>query len=169
MKKLLAFPLILLLLALSACAPADGTLRDGQYTVKVTLSGGSGRASVASPAEMTVADGQATAVIVWSSPYYKYMRSDGVTYCPVNTDGNSTFELPISLDESMAVSAQTIAMSEPHEIDYTLRFDSATLKPLADDGSSLIPLGAGAVAVVILLIVLAGVFLHKKRQRENRI
>ncbi len=128
MKKLLVFPLILLLLALSACAPADGTPRDGQYTVEVTLSGGSGRATVESPAELTVADGAATAVIVWSSPNYDYMLIGGTKYEPVNTGGNSTFEIPVVLDEDMPAVADTTAMSTPHEIDYTLRFDSATLK-----------------------------------------
>jgi hypothetical protein len=129
MKKFLAFPLILLLLlALSGCASEDGTLRDGQYTVKVTLTGGSGRASVASPAEMTVADGQATAVVVWSSPNYDYMLVDGTKYTPVNKGGNSAFEIPVVLDKDMPVVADTTAMSVPHEIDYTLHFDSATLQ-----------------------------------------
>ena len=34
----------------------------------------------------------------------------------------------ITLDEDIAVSALTTAMSEPHLIDYTLHFDSATLQ-----------------------------------------
>jgi hypothetical protein len=140
---------------------------DGQYTVDVTLAGGSGRASIASPAEMTVANGQATAIIVWSSPYYEYMRIDGIAYYPVNTDGNSTFEIPVTLDEDMAVTAQTVAMSEPHEIDYTLRFDSATLKPLGGN-FPLVPIIAGAAAV-ILIVVLAGVFIHKRRRRIDRV
>ena len=66
-------------------------------------------------------------------PYYEYMLVDGITYYPVNTEGNSAFEIPVLLDEDMVVSAQTVAMSEPHEIDYTLRFDSATMKPLSDN------------------------------------
>lgn len=167
MKRLLAFPLILLLLVLPVCASADGMPQDGQYTVEVTLSGGSGRASVASPAKMTVADGQATATIVWSSPYYDYMLVSGAKYTPINTEGNSTFAIPASLDTDMAVIADTIAMSQPHEIDYTLHFDSATLKPLGRD-FPLVPLIAG-LSALILIIALAGVFLRKKRRVENRI
>ena len=34
-----------------------------------------------------------------------------------------------SLDTALAVTADTVAMSTPHEIDYTLTFDSATLTP----------------------------------------
>lgn len=101
---------------------------DGSYTCAVTLEGGSGRATVESPAALTVADGIMTTTIVWSSPNYDYMLVDGEKYLPVNTDGNSTFEIPVAaLDTALAVTADTVAMSTPHEIDYTLTFDSATL------------------------------------------
>ena len=105
-------------------APADGT-----YTCDVTLEGGSGRATVESPAALTVADGKMTATIVWSSPNYDYMIVDGEKYLPTNTEGNSTFEIPVSaLDTALDVTADTVAMSTPHEIEYTLTFDSASLK-----------------------------------------
>ena len=45
----------------------------------------------------------------------------------IDKDGNSTFEIPITFDKEIAVSALTTAMSEPHLIDYTLYFDSSTL------------------------------------------
>ena len=94
----------------------------------MTLEGGSGRATVESPAALTVADGAMTATIVWSSPNYDYMLIDGEKYLPTNTEGNSTFEIPVAaLDTALAVTADTVAMSTPHEIDYTLTFDSATL------------------------------------------
>ena len=105
-------------------APADGT-----YTCEVTLEGGSGRATVESPAALTVADGKMTATIVWSSPNYDYMIVDGEKYLPTNTDGNSTFEIPVAaLDTALDVTSDTVAMSTPHEIEYTLTFDSASLK-----------------------------------------
>ena len=105
-------------------APADGT-----YTCDVTLEGGSGRATVESPAALTVADGKMTATIVWSSPNYDYMIVDGEKYLPTNTEGNSTFEIPVAaLDTALNVTADTVAMSTPHEIEYTLTFDSASLK-----------------------------------------
>ena len=112
--------------------PADETAAeapaDGSYTCAVTLEGGSGRATVESPAALTVADGTLTATIVWSSPNYDYMLIDGEKYLPINTEGNSTFEIPVAaLDTALAVTADTVAMSTPHEIDYTLTFDSATL------------------------------------------
>lgn len=108
-------------------APAEAPA-DGSYTCAVTLEGGSGRATVESPAALTVADGTMTATIVWSSPNYDYMLIDGEKYLPTNTEGNSTFEIPVTaLDTALAVTADTVAMSTPHEIDYTLTFDSATL------------------------------------------
>jgi len=107
---------------------SDSISADGNYTIEVKLSGGSGRATVDSPAALFIKDNEMTAVIIWSSPYYDYMFIDGIYYYPINTSGNSTFEIPVSLDTDIAVSALTTAMSEPHEIDYVLRFDSATLK-----------------------------------------
>ena len=112
--------------------PADETAAeapaDGSYTCAVTLEGGSGRATVGSPAALTVANGAMTATIVWSSPNYDYMLIDGEKYLPINTEGNSTFEIPVAaLDTALAVTADTVAMSTPHEIDYTLTFASATL------------------------------------------
>ena len=105
-------------------------LADGTYRIDVALGGGSGRTSVESPALLTVKDGRMTARIVFSSPNYDYMKVDGVQYDRVNEEGNSAFEIPVSgLDFPMAVIADTIAMSVPHEIEYTLTFDSSSLEP----------------------------------------
>ena len=107
----------------------DLDLEDGNYTAEVTLEGGTGRASVESPAKITVAKDKATATIVWSSPNYDYMLIGDEKYEPVNKDGNSTFEIPVSVfDAAMEVTADTTAMSTPHEIDYTLTFDSSSLE-----------------------------------------
>lgn len=109
--------------------PASMGLADGEYTVDVTLSGGSGRASVQSPAKFKVSGGAASAEIVWSSSNYDYMRIGEEKFLPVNTDGNSTFVIPVSyLDRELTVYADTTAMSEPHEIEYKLTFDSASVK-----------------------------------------
>lgn len=111
--------------AAEAETPADGT-----YTCEVTLEGGSGRATVESPAALTVADGKMTATIVWSSPNYDYMKVGEEKFLPVNQGGEtSMFEIPVTVfDRKMAVSADTTAMSTPHEIEYTLQFDSASIK-----------------------------------------
>ena len=106
-------------------AEAVETPADGSYTCEVTLEGGSGRATVDSPAALTVADGKMTATIVWSSPNYDYMIVDGEKYLPTNTEGNSMFEIPVSaLGTPLSVVADTVAMSTPHEIEYTLTFSA---------------------------------------------
>lgn len=103
-------------------------LSDGTYTVAAELSGGSGRAYVESPAELTVKDGRAYATITWSSPNYDYMLVDDEKYMPINTEGNAVFEIPVSVfDRAIPVKASTSAMSTPHEIEYTLYFDSGTI------------------------------------------
>lgn len=108
---------------------ATPVLPDGDYTVEVTLDGGSGRASVASPAPLSVRDGLCTVSLTWASPYYDYMRVDGTQYFPVNADGNATFEIPVAaFDRPLTVVADTTAMSQPHEIEYALTFLSATVR-----------------------------------------
>lgn len=104
-------------------------LEDGNYTAEVTLEGGSGKATVESPAKLEIRDGKAIAELIWSSPNYDYMIVDGEKYEMINTEGNSTFEIPVAaFDTALAVKADTVAMSEPHEIDYTLQFDSASIE-----------------------------------------
>lgn len=104
-------------------------LEDGNYTAEVTLEGGSGKATVESPAKLEIKDGKVIAELIWSSPNYDYMIVDGEKYEMTNTEGNSTFEIPVAaFDTALAVKADTVAMSEPHEIDYTLQFDSASIE-----------------------------------------
>lgn len=108
-------------------------LSDGSYRAEVRLEGGSGKASVESPASLKVEDGKVFATIIWSSSNYDYMKVNGEKFEQLGTAGNSTFEIPVSgFDFRMPVIADTIAMSEPHEINYTLIFDSATLKKARD-------------------------------------
>ncbi|MBE6908509.1 MAG: hypothetical protein E7474_02725 [Ruminococcaceae bacterium] len=103
-------------------------LADGTYTADVTLSGGSGRASVASPCTLWVADGKVTARLVWSSSNYDYMLVDGTRYDADYDDGNSGFVIPVAaFDRPLAVTADTTAMSQPYEIDYTINIDSKSI------------------------------------------
>lgn len=104
-------------------------VEDGSYTIELTMEGGSGRASIQSPAQITVADGAATATLEWSSPNYDYMLVNGEKYLPVNTEGNSVFEVPVeALDAPLTMIGDTVAMSTPHEVEYTVTFHSETLE-----------------------------------------
>lgn len=105
------------------------TVEDGSYTIELTMEGGSGRASIQSPAQITVIDGAATATLEWSSPNYDYMLVNGEKYLPVNTEGNSVFEVPVeALDAPLTMIGDTVAMSTPHEVEYTVTFHSETLE-----------------------------------------
>ncbi len=106
-------------------------LEDGSYTMELTFEGGSGKASIESPATVKVEGEEMTATLIWSSPNYDYMLVDGEKYLPVNTEGNSVFEVPLAaLDEPITMIGDTVAMSKPHEVEYTLTFHSDTAKPV---------------------------------------
>ena len=106
-------------------------MADGEYTIAVDLEGGTGRSSINSPCTMIVKDGLASAQILWSSSHYDYMIVNDIKYMPVNEEGDSAFQIPITvLDEPMKVIANTTAMSVPHEIEYTLTFYADTMQML---------------------------------------
>ena len=125
--RVIALFIALLVLSPLSVVASQGPQEDGLYAIDVSLTGGSGRASVHSPALLTIAGGISKAEIVWSSPHYEYMVVDGVYYYPLPDRKTSTFEIPIVMDQDMPISAQTLAMSQPHEIDYTLHFDSGSI------------------------------------------
>ena len=102
-------------------------LADGKYTVYGTLEGGTGKTTLVNPTLLT--DGKGIATVVLSSSKYDYMIVDGVKYEPVSNEGGSSFEIPVTaLDVKIAVVADTVAMSTPHEIEYTILLDSSTLE-----------------------------------------
>ena len=103
-------------------------LADGIYEVNATLEGGTGKTTLLTPSELTVAEGKATARIQFSSSKYDYMIVNGEKYLPLTTEGGSLFEIPVEvLDRKIDVAADTTAMSTPHEIEYAITFDSATV------------------------------------------
>ena len=107
---------------------------DGSYWIRVSMTGGSGRASISSPTGFYVKDGQATADIHWSSASYDYMKLDGVRYDAfTDAAGHSAMTIPVSaLDAAIPVLADTTAMSKPYEIEYQLSFDGSALLPMTD-------------------------------------
>lgn len=142
--------------------PAATDLKDGSYRMNVTLAGGSGKAAVESPANIQVSGGTATATIVWSSSNYDYMRLGSRLYYPVNTEGNSTFEIPVTVfDGEMAVIADTTAMSTPHEVSYTLYFDTASAK--RNGGNVYVIAAAAAAAAAVVAALAAGLFVRRRK------
>ena len=159
-RRMLAVVMVVFLLLLSGCAvrsrgtdasaaqlsgtslSAAGLLSfselseipDGSYWIRVSMTGGSGRASISSPTGFYVKDGQATADIHWSSASYDYMKLDGVRYDAfTDAAGHSAMTIPVSaLNTAIPVLADTTAMSKPYEIEYQLSFDGSALLPMAD-------------------------------------
>lgn len=153
---------------LSSSLP-EGALKeriaDGTYTCPVTMTGGSGKASIESPALLTAEDGKVFARIVWSSPNYDYMKVAGRQYLPVNTSGNSEFLIPVtSFDGNMTVIADTTAMSKPHEIVYTFTFRKDGLEKKSK-GNTAVFVGGCVLAV---LCGLAAFFAAKKRKGKAK-
>mgnify|MGYP000924331141 CR=1 FL=1 len=146
----------------------DVELADGNYTISVDLEGGSGRASITTPAEMNVVSKKATATIIWSSSNYDYMIVDGEKYEMTNTEGNSTFEIPVAafdtaLDEPMTVIADTTAMSTPHEVTYTLTFHSETAVAEKTSSSGFDPMFMLLIGIVVLTAAVFSLSATKKK------
>ncbi|MDO4865752.1 MAG: hypothetical protein Q4C10_04290 [Clostridia bacterium] len=139
---------------------------DGEYSIEVNLAGGSGRANVSSPTLLIIREGKAWARLLWSSPYYDYMVVGETIYENLTTDGgNSTFEIPITaMDAPMQVIADTTAMGDPLEIEYTLTFYSESL----GDKSQIPQEAAKKVLYISLAIIVVGGilnhFVKKKRK-----
>ena len=146
--------------------PMKVDMSDGTYKIDVVLGGGSGRATITSPATLVVKEGCAYAQIEWSSSHYDYMMVNGDKYLPVNTEGNSTFEIPVSVfDEPMTVIGDTTAMSVPHEVEYTLTFASESVASVQSSGGN--DMGGAGIAIVLALVV-AAVSSMRLRSRKNR-
>jgi hypothetical protein len=144
---------------------AEG-MADGRYSVSVSISGGSGRASVSTPTLMIVKDGKVYAQLLWSSTYYDWMIVGGQRYENETTDGgNSKFTIPVTaFDQPISVIADTTAMGDPVAINYTLTFYQETI-----GGEELIPQEAAirvCISAVVLIVVgfILNIFIKKKRK-----
>ncbi|MDD3797534.1 MAG: hypothetical protein PHE06_16515 [Lachnospiraceae bacterium] len=139
---------------------------DGEYSIEVSMTGGSERASVTSPTWLYVRNGKGYAKLLWSSVYYDYMIVGGETYRNETTDGsNSTFTIPITaLDEPVNVIADTTAMGEPVEIEYALTFYSDTVGATEN-----IPQEAAKKVLIIALVIIAvgGILNYLVKKRRN--
>ena len=84
----------------------------------------------------------------------------------MNEEGNSVFEIPVcALDEAFEVTADTTAMGTPHEIEYTLIFDSAGLEA----GKNGIPAAvAAAILIAVAAAAAAGIFIGRRIGRNRK-
>ena len=131
-------------------------LPDGEYSIEVTLVGGSGRASVSSPTLLIVRDGRAYARLLWSSSYYDYMFVGGEKYLNESQEGASaSFTIPVyAMDSEMPVIADSTAMGDPVAVDYDLTFYRESI---GEKGR--IPQEAARSVLIVAVIVIVGGFL----------
>lgn len=167
-----AFAVALACAAALACpVPAlAAALADGTYDVPVVLEGGTGRTSLEPTAEVVVEGGVIEATVVFSSSNYDLMVVDGVEYVPVSLDPGSTFTIPVaSLDEPLAVSAETTAMGNPHMIDYTITFDASAVSSAAVSADGSVPVAAivGGVVVVVAVAAVFGIAYFRRKNAET--
>lgn len=106
----------------------SNTLKEGT-TIELTLEGGTGKVSLVTPTAIKETEDGYLVTIEWTSKHYDYMIVDDVKYLPVEVGEHSIFEIPVKkIDEPLNVIADTVAMSEPHEIEYTITFDVNSMK-----------------------------------------
>jgi hypothetical protein len=139
---------------------------DGEYSIELNMTGGSGRASISSPTLMIVRGGKAYARLIWSSTYYDYMIVEDEMYYNLADEGsNSVFEIPITvMDYAMPVVADTTAMGDPLEIHYTLTFYAETIGSKGQIPQEAAKKVLFIAAAIIIIGAVPNYFLKKKRK-----
>ena len=148
--------------------PLSVDKEDGEYAIYVSMTGGSGKATVVSPTVFLVKDGKAYAKLQWSSSNYDYMIVAGEKILNENTNENgySTFTIPVTaFDSEMSVIADTTAMGTPHEITYALTFYADSI-----ESKGALPQEAAKRVLVVaaIIIVGGGILNHFVAKRRNR-
>lgn len=114
-------------------------LADGVYSPDGFLwSGGTGKVGITC-SQIRISGGQAYATITFSSSHYQYVKANGSKYLPVSQGSSTTFEIPVELNKNNKIIGMTTAMSQAHEITYSIFVYLAGAQ--AAEGSSVI--GAG--------------------------
>ena len=114
-------------------------LADGVYSPDGFLwSGGTGKVGITC-SQIRISGGQAYATITFSSSHYQYVKANGSTYYPTSQGSSTTFEIPVELNKNNKIIGMTTAMSQAHEITYSIFVYLAGAQ--AAEGSSVI--GAG--------------------------
>lgn len=97
-------------------------LKDGAYIPdSFRFSGGTGKVKITCP-KIEVVNGKTYATIVYGSPYYTQLRASGRLYqATVDKKARtSIFRIPIQVGKDNKIIGTTTAMSQPHDIPYTI-------------------------------------------------
>lgn len=104
----------------SAVSLADGSYKADDFSFE----GGTGKTKLTCEG-ITVKNGKTYATIKFSSDKFTKLVADGIEYQPISNDGGSFFEIPATLNKDMTITGTTMAMTEPHDIEYTIHITKA--------------------------------------------
>ncbi len=99
----------------SSTALADGVYAPDRFS----YSGGTGKVTLSCP-RVTVSGGRAKATIVFSSPSFSYVKANGQKIYGSHGGSSSSFEIPVKLNANNRIIGMTTAMSQDHEVEYTI-------------------------------------------------
>lgn len=148
LKKIIFALLLTFCLAIFApFASFAASYQDGTYSVPVSLSGGSmGHNDIVSPCTVTVSGGVPYATLVfkrvkapWHAPQYEWLSTSmGTVYPSVNESNytNTFSNVPLPSLGAVSVTMLTSAMSDQHEITYSLYFEPSSVPTRGGSGSS---------------------------------
>lgn len=103
-------------------------------------SGGTGKIKITC-SQIIISNGKAIATIVFSSPYYSQLKANGLLYKgEIDSKAKtSTYQIPIKLNCDNTIIGTTTAMTETHDITYTinaaLTSNSKKITPNKDNGN----------------------------------
>lgn len=109
---------------------ASALTTDGTYKADdFSFSGGTGKTKITCEG-ITVKGGKTYATIKFSSDKFTKLVVNGTEYKPTSNEGGSYFEIPVTLNTDMTITGTTVAMTEPHDIDYVIHITkSGTVTP----------------------------------------
>ena len=141
-------------------------VKNGIYTMGVTLEGGWIGTEITNPARVRIKDGEMTALIEWDSVYYTGMTVGGKAIeLEKKREGNSKFVIPVAkTDAPITVTVVKTEFGQSVQTECTLTFHSDEIKKSKtayNPGFATTTAGFTMFAVM-LVVVAVMVFLHRK-------
>ena len=102
---------------------ADGTYVPDNFS----FSGGTGKTRITCPS-IVIENGVVYGNILFSSKKYTKINLNDKDYPVLSNENGSLFKIPVILNQDMVIKATTVAMTEAHDIDYTIKITQDTSK-----------------------------------------
>lgn len=102
---------------------ADGTYVPDDFS----FLGGTGKTRITCPS-IVIENGVVYGNILFSSKKYTKINLNDKDYPVLSNENGSLFKIPVILNQDMVIKATTVAMTEAHDIDYTIKITQDTSK-----------------------------------------